>query len=199
MLYAAELPQADFAKARLEHVILTQCKAPQSHWTGARMKNALLNLAELSDAHFEELRAGDSSWRGSRLERSHWQGAGLSRCDLGEARLAEMSGALWDAHAMAEGEKDRVVLSVELKAARDGETRWRRAWRMDAYGGPEGSAMARLVSTPVSLAVEAVMAGEIGPGVSAAPSDPELVARWLAMAKGIATYMEKTDIGPTGA
>ena len=112
----------------------------------------------------------------------------------GDARLAEMSVEFWDKYAVEDGEADRVVLTVELKAEKDGEAVWRQAWRMDAYGGEDGSAMARLVSLPVSLAVEAVMSGEIGPGVSAAPSDPALVARWLDCAKGIARYMEKVDL-----
>ena len=112
----------------------------------------------------------------------------------GDARLAEMSAEFWDKYAVEDGEADRVVLTVELKAEKNGEAVWRQAWRMDAYGGEDGSAMARLVSLPVSLAVEAVMSGEIGPGVSAAPSDPALVARWLDCAKGIARYMEKVDL-----
>lgn len=112
----------------------------------------------------------------------------------GDARLAEMSAEFWEKYAVEEGEADRVVLTVELKAEKDGATVWRQAWRMDAYGGEDGSAMARLVSLPVSLAVEAVMSGEIGPGVTAAPSDPALVKRWLDCAKGIARYMEKVDL-----
>jgi len=32
---------------------------------------------------------------------------------------------------------------------------------------------------PVSLAIEAVLAGRIGAGVSAAPSAPELVQEWM--------------------
>ncbi|MGA1234902.1 MAG: saccharopine dehydrogenase, partial [Lutimaribacter sp.] len=43
----------------------------------------------------------------------------------------------------------------------------------------DGTAMARLVSVPVSLAIEAVLAGRIGAGVSAAPSAPELVQEWM--------------------
>lgn len=112
----------------------------------------------------------------------------------GDARLAEMSAEMWDKYAFADGEADRVVLAVELHAKRDGETVWRQAWRMDAYGGDQGTAMARLVSIPVSLAVEAALNGEIGAGVSAAPSDPKLVARWLETAQGIASYMERVDL-----
>jgi saccharopine dehydrogenase (NADP+, L-glutamate forming) len=39
--------------------------------------------------------------------------------------------------------------------------------------------MARLVSTTVSLAVEAVLDERIGAGVSAAPNDIALVSEWL--------------------
>ena len=42
-----------------------------------------------------------------------------------------------------------------------------------------GTAMARLVSLPVALAVEAIIKNEIGPGVSAAPKSPEIVKDWL--------------------
>jgi len=48
---------------------------------------------------------------------------------------------------------------------------------MDAYGDDEHTAMARLVSIPVSYAVEAVMAGEIAPGVHAAPKAK--AAEWI--------------------
>lgn len=112
----------------------------------------------------------------------------------GDARLAEMSADMWNKYAIEDGEADRVVLTVELQADKDGATVWRQAWRMDAYGGPEGSAMARLVSLPVSLAVEAVLAGEIKPGVSPAPHDPALVARWLTCAKDVARYMERVNL-----
>ena len=108
-------------------------------------------------------------------------------------RLREMSDLFWRDHAYAEGEPDRVVLFVSLKATRDGQTVWHKTWAMDAWGDARGTAMARLVSVPVSLAVEAVLAGEIAPGVSAAPSDPALVARWMAETGGLAQYLEKVD------
>lgn len=112
----------------------------------------------------------------------------------GDARLAEISADLWDKYAIEEGEADRVVLTVELKAERDGDVVWRQAWRMDAYGDATASAMAKLVSYPVSLAVEAVIAGEIGRGVTAAPSDPKLVARWLDCARQNASYLQRVDL-----
>ncbi|MEX2518449.1 MAG: saccharopine dehydrogenase family protein [Paracoccaceae bacterium] len=112
----------------------------------------------------------------------------------GEARLKEMSEEFWRLHAVKDGEADRVVLSVELHAARGGKTVWAEGWRLDAIGGPEGSAMARLVSIPLSLAIEAALDGEIAPGVSAAPANPALVARFLAAAKEIAAHMERVAL-----
>ena len=97
----------------------------------------------------------------------------------GDARLAGMAEAFWRAHAYAEDEPDRVVLFVALKAERGGETIWHRSWALDAWGDARGSAMGRLVSQPVALAVEAAAAGRLAPGVQAAPSDPALVAEWM--------------------
>ena len=110
-----------------------------------------------------------------------------------EARLKEMSDGFWQAHAYGEGEPDRVVLFVALKAEKDGKTTWHKTWALDAWGDETSSAMARLVSVPVSLAVEAVLNHEIAPGVSAAPSDARLVERWLGEVGKLAQYMELVD------
>ncbi len=110
-----------------------------------------------------------------------------------EARLKEISDRLWQAHAYEEGEPDRVVLFVSLKSEKEGKTTWHKTWALDAWGDENASAMARLVSVPVSLAVEAILAREIPPGVSAAPSDPALVSRWLKEVAGLAQYMELVD------
>ena len=50
---------------------------------------------------------------------------------------------------------------------------------LDEHGKATGSAMARLVSKTVSIAVEAVLDGELPPGVSAAPSNPQIVDAWM--------------------
>ncbi len=111
----------------------------------------------------------------------------------GEARLRQMAAEFWAGNAYDEGEPDRVVLCVGLKAERDGRTVWHRTWVMDAWGDENGSAMARTVSIPVALAVEAVLKGEIDSGVSAAPSDPALVARWMRSLGRIAQHLERVD------
>ena len=111
----------------------------------------------------------------------------------GEARLAEMAAGFWEKNSYAEGEPDRVVLFVALRAERDGQPVFDKEWVLDAHGDDQGSAMAQLVSVPVALAVQAVAAGRIGPGVHAAPEDPDLIAEWLVETGQIAQHMAKVD------
>lgn len=96
-----------------------------------------------------------------------------------DARLAEIADKLLVENAYEEGEPDRVIMCVSFKAEREGVPVWHKTYVMDAWGDARGTAMARLVSVPVSMAVEAVMAREVPVGVMAAPSDPKLVSRWM--------------------
>jgi len=109
----------------------------------------------------------------------------------GEARLAEMAAEFLKENSYAPGEPDRVVLFVSFKAARDGKVMFHETWCMDAWGDQKGTAMGRLVSVPVSIAVESVMGGEFTPGVHGAPADEKLYTRWLAQVKTLAQYMER--------
>lgn len=110
--------------------------------------------------------------------------------DAGEARLKQMSDQFWDENAYDEGEPDRVVLCVGLKAERDGQTAWHKTYVMDAWGDARSTAMARLVSVPVSLAIEAVLDKAIPAGVTAAPSDPKLVNAWMGQIDKLAQHLE---------
>jgi saccharopine dehydrogenase (NADP+, L-glutamate forming) len=111
----------------------------------------------------------------------------------GDARLARMAAQFWRDNAYAEGEADRVILFVSLKAERDGKAVFDETWALDAWGDERGTAMGRLVSVPVSLAVEAVLAREIPAGVHPAPHDPKLLARWLGEVEHLAQYMARVD------
>ena len=111
----------------------------------------------------------------------------------GDARLAEMADEFWSKNAYDAGEPDRVVLFVSLKAEHDGKPVYHETWALDAWGDVRGTAMARLVSVPVSLAVEAVLSREIAAGVHAAPHDPRLLARWLAEVGHLAQYMARIN------
>lgn len=111
----------------------------------------------------------------------------------GDARLREMSDQFWADNAYDAGEPDRVVLCVDLKAEADGIPVWHKTYVLDAWGDASGTAMARLVSVPVSLAVEAVLAGRIGTGVSAAPNAPDLVAEWMGVVGQLSQHLTVVD------
>ena len=113
--------------------------------------------------------------------------------DKAKNRLTELSDELWHNFAYKEGEVDRVVLTVELKVQNDSQIVWHKQYILDTLGNEEGSAMAQLVSNSVALAVEAVLANEICPGVSAAPHDPVLVELWLNRAKKISDHFILLD------
>ena len=110
-----------------------------------------------------------------------------------EASLKAMSDAFWSENAYDDGEPDRVVLCVALKADLNGTPVYHKTYALDAWGSDGITAMARLVSVPVSLAVEVVIQGEFLPGVHAAPSNPELVARWLQEVSHLAQHLQLVD------
>ena len=60
---------------------------------------------------------------------------------------------------------------------------------MDAWGDSGESAMSRLVSQPVSLAVEAVIQKKLEAGVQAAPSNIDIVDNWLSIIDELAQYL----------
>ncbi|MBZ0123130.1 MAG: saccharopine dehydrogenase [Roseovarius sp.] len=111
----------------------------------------------------------------------------------GDARLREMSEELWRDNAYGEDDPDRVVLCVSLKAEKGGVPVWHKTYVMDAWGDARGTAMARLVSVPVSLAVEAVLNREIPAGVTPAPHDPRLVQRFLSEVDRLAQHLQVVD------
>ena len=111
----------------------------------------------------------------------------------GEVRLIEMSDQFWKENSYDEGEPDRVVMCVGLKAEKDGQTVWHKTYVMDAWGDEHGTAMARLVSYPVSFAIEAVLEQKLSPGVSAAPDNVDLVSDWLGQISHLAQHLEIVD------
>lgn len=144
------------------------------------------SLPFLADYHFDPEWQVDEFVRGT-LRLPGWSNAWESifaeidslEGPAGDSRLEEMSDHLWQTQSYEDDEQDRVVLCVELRATCEGKSVWHKAYSVDSCGNKDGSAMARLVSYTVSLAVESILAGSIDPGVSAAPSEPELVSLWL--------------------
>jgi saccharopine dehydrogenase (NADP+, L-glutamate forming) len=96
-------------------------------------------------------------------------------------------------NAYEKDEPDRVVLCVSLQAESDGTPVYHKTYTMDAWGDLRGSAMARLVSGPVVLAVKAVQDRAISAGVHAAPSDPKLVHDWMEFVASQAQYLHVAD------
>lgn len=111
----------------------------------------------------------------------------------GEARLQQMSDGFWAENAYDPGEPDRVVLCVMLRADRDGAPVYHKTYALDAWGSDGITAMARLVSVPVSLAVEAVLAGQMPTGIQAAPSDPAMVQHWMQEVAQLAQHLRVVD------
>ena len=94
-------------------------------------------------------------------------------------RLENLSNKLWNKYSYKENEEDRVVLNVSLKASKNNIIKFDRSYLLDAWGDEKSTAMARLVSIPVALAVESVLKRKISFGVSAAPKSSKLVSEWL--------------------
>ena len=113
--------------------------------------------------------------------------------DAGDARLKEMSDQFWAENAYGEDDPDRVVLCVSLKAERGDKTVWHQTYAMDAWGTDASTAMARLVSKPVSFGIKAVLTNQIPAGVTAAPDDPKLVDAWLTKISMLAQHLEIVD------
>ena len=107
----------------------------------------------------------------------------------GDDRLKEMSDQLWSDNAYEKNEPDRVVLCVSLKAEIENSVKWHKTFVMDAWGAGGESAMSRLVSQPVSLAVEAVIQKRLEAGVQAAPSNIDIVDNWLSIIDELAQYL----------
>ena len=113
--------------------------------------------------------------------------------EAGEKRLIEMSEQFWQDNAYGENEPDRVILCVDLKAENNNKIIWHKTYKMDAWGDTRGTAMARLVSYPVSFAVKAIIDNQIEYGVSAAASKPSLVQEWLQDVAGLAQEFNIID------
>ena len=109
----------------------------------------------------------------------------------GEKRLIEMSEQFWQDNAYSENEPDRVILCVDLKAENNKQIIWHKTYKMDAWGDNRGTAMARLVSYPVSFAVKAIIDDDIDHGVSAASNKSYVVDKWL---KDISSLAQEFDI-----
>lgn len=94
--------------------------------------------------------------------------------------LKALSEELWQKHAYADGEEDRVVLYVALTARdQNDEIIWSGSLALDEVGSGWQTAMARTVSLTVAQAIKAVRRGAFTPGVHAALTDADEAKTWL--------------------
>ena len=100
---------------------------------------------------------------------------------------------LWAEHPFAADEADRVVLSVSLRAERDGRTRWHKEWVLDSAGGRKGFTRFRLKSLMLSLAAEALLEGRVSPALHIGVTCPELIASWLVEIVHEAGHAQRID------
>jgi len=134
----------------------------------------------------------ENNWRVKRFVRGTLRNLGWKRAwkeifevieeiniESDQEKLEKLSNMLWEKYSYEEKEKDRVVLNVSLKATKDNACLFDRSFLMDAWGYENSTAMARLVSIPVALAVESVLNDKIPYGVTAAPKSPQIVTEWL--------------------
>ena len=74
-----------------------------------------------------------------------------------------------------ENEEDRVVLWVNLKAEKDNNCLWSKTYYLDERGSGENTAMAKLVSITLSVALDLILKNRLKPGVQSAPSDKNII------------------------
>ena len=108
----------------------------------------------------------------------------------GEKRLKEMSNQFWKENSYNKDEPDRVVLCVSLKAERNNTCLWHKTFVMDAWGDKVSTAMARLVSYPVSFAVESILKNQMPTGVQAATDNLTLISEWLRKIAELAQHFQ---------
>ena len=101
-----------------------------------------------------------------------------------EAVIEALAEKLWEQNKYDEGEPDRVVLSVDYEVKEGDQKIWHKSYIIDEAGNERGSAMARLFSNTVSIAVEAVLKGDLAAGVLTAPSDRHVIHDWLDQLRG---------------
>ncbi len=109
----------------------------------------------------------------------------------GRRQLEEKSEELWNLYRYRDGDRDRVVLVVELEAQQGSKTVWHQSLQLDELGNDRDSAMSRLVSLTVSLGVEAVLGGRIPAGVQAATNDMTLVNEWFDTLRSLGEKIDK--------
>lgn len=99
--------------------------------------------------------------------------------DADADQLKILSDQLWQQHAYADTEEDRVILYVALSTTDADGVKWAASLALDEKGAGWKTAMAATVSLTVAEAVLALQKGSMAPGVHAAITEPAQCREWL--------------------
>lgn len=113
--------------------------------------------------------------------------------DGGPAELDMLAANLAARYPMRPGDRDRVVLAVELEVSAGGD-RWSGRYLLDAVGGEHETAMARAVSLPLAYGVLEILADATPAGLHRALPDPAAAGSLLSFLRDRGVRCELTRL-----
>jgi saccharopine dehydrogenase-like NADP-dependent oxidoreductase len=99
-------------------------------------------------------------------------------------RIDALAADLLARYPMRDGDRDRVVLAVELTVEADDGTRCNLRYLLDLVGDERQSAMARAVSVPLAFGVTAILDGSTPAGMHRALPDPSAAEPFIEALRG---------------
>ncbi|MFI7546988.1 saccharopine dehydrogenase family protein [Actinoplanes sp. NPDC049599] len=115
--------------------------------------------------------------------RAAWRDVFAVVRDGSPADLDALAAELAARYPMRPGDRDRVVLAVELNVTADAGS-WSGRYLLDAVGDDQETAMARAVSLPLAYGVLEILAGATPAGLHRALADPAAAGRCLTFLRG---------------
>ena len=98
-------------------------------------------------------------------------------------QIIKLGDELWKKHPYASNEEDRVVLYVALKAEQNNKLVFKSSYFLDEKGSGENTAMGKLVSLTLSVAIDLILQDKLLPGVQAAPHKTDLIEYFFTILK----------------
>jgi len=115
-------------------------------------------------------------------------------CSGNMQKISDLANFLSIDNSYKPDEADRVVLNVELDVKdSDGHPLWNKSLHLDEIGNGNDSAMSRLVSVPVSLAVEDIILKKFSVGLFKAPVSEAQVNNWFHTLGGIGINVKSSQ------
>jgi saccharopine dehydrogenase-like NADP-dependent oxidoreductase len=111
-----------------------------------------------------------------------------------DSEIQIKSDELWSKYQYEKNEKDRVVLSVSLKAiSEDNQILWSGCYELDETGSGENTAMAVLVSITLSAGIDLILQKKLNAGVQAAPHNKDNIEYFFAILKDYNIKIKKNN------